>query len=153
MAHPPNPMHPAASAPADPAVRRTCARTGRISPEPVTYDTLFQSLQETRWDPAQAGIETRTSSHHYILACGCRVSSPERILGVCPECANRLFRRRPRFVCTQHRLCLACRRRLRRGPRTAPGFLALLARALLWPPFDVSREEDDHEPRPPAFRP
>ena len=119
-------------------------KRGRISPEVVTHDTEFLHEERTYLDPAVWDFITEQMGDHFILACGCRVTSPSAIRGVCVECAHRMRQRvtgRPRFVCKRHRVCNVCRRRRMRRYRLKQLGKGVF-KAALWPVADVDYEED-----------
>ena len=123
---------------------RRNVKSGRIDRTPVDFNTQFKIQEETRVDGNNT-FETAQESQHYILACGCRASSPSQVRGICPECANKFGRKRkPRFVCPRHRLCLACRRKRLKALKESSWLYSLYA-ILIWPLCDVVDEEEEQD--------
>lgn len=125
------------------AAGKTEQRIARLSKEPVRPEMELSTQQRTFVDPQTGEIKTVQEGRLYVLSCGCLVSGPQEIAGVCPGCAS-LSRwgrlKRPRYLCANHSLCLRCRqRRLReaRGGGLVRRLIKGLFKLILWPAFDV----------------
>lgn len=117
-------------------------KSGRISGENVTPETEFFVEEATAFDVDSNAHVTVEYAEHHILACGCRASAPYQVGGVCIRCARApwsWFRRKPRYVCRDHNLCIRCQRVEDRGSR---GIVTLILAALLYPFFDVYDEQE-----------
>ena len=125
---------------------RTSRKSAHLSGEPVTVNKSFSIEQRTYQDPQTGDVVTEETGSHHLLACGCRVSSPSEIRGVCPGCSS-LKRtgamKKPRLICGHHQLCLRCRQKKIRDlqgggilRKTVRFFLTIL----LWPLFDVYKD-------------
>ena len=123
---------------------RTRKTTAKISPEPLSTDSVFSSEEKTFWKDS-GELETHQETTHRLLDCGCQASGPSDVRGLCPACACSFwarFRRRQRFVCRHHSMCLRCRaKRLRKIRRR--GLFRRLAALILWPLFDVTNDEKE----------
>jgi hypothetical protein len=125
------------------SIGRKKERRGKLSPDPVTPDTLF-TMQEHTY-PDQQGYTTVQESSHFLAGCGCYLSNPNQVKGVCPECTKKVGRSRrpPTLVCSKHSICLACRkaklREMRGGGKLKKSF-RFLFKLILWPFFDVEDE-------------
>lgn len=121
---------------------RTWKKTARVSPAQVDENTDLEMVQETFLDPTTLRYITREQSQHYLLACGCRVSTPAHIRGVCPACARSLRVRlsgRMRLICDQHVMCLRCWTKRHRKLYGGGLWRTVLA-VVLWPLFDTDYE-------------
>jgi hypothetical protein len=139
------PQQPSMPMPAIMPSGRTSRREGRLSPEPVSPDTTFSIEERTFQDPVTGHVITLQESTHWILACGCTVSSPQAIRGVCSGCASyrrNRYRGKIPLVCHKHTLCLRCRRKNLK--RSHKGIISILfftfCKLLLWPFGDLYRE-------------
>ncbi|NUM55767.1 MAG: hypothetical protein HUU46_19170 [Candidatus Hydrogenedentes bacterium] len=123
---------------------RTRKKQARITRDPVSERTAFEFEERTYWDAQGAEVITEEVSTHRLLACGCRISAPSQIRGICPACSQSLwvrFTRRQRFVCNDHYICLRCRTRKLRQAHGG-GFWRTLLAIVLWPLFDVTYDEE-----------
>jgi hypothetical protein len=121
-------------------------KTARISRKPVLEDTDLEVQQDTFLDPVTQRVMTLERSKHYLLACGCRVSSPSQIRSICPGCARSWrvrITRRMQLCCDEHVMCLRCRQKRRRQLHGG-GFWRTLFAIVLWPLFDLV--DDDVQP-------
>jgi hypothetical protein len=122
---------------------RTKVRKGSLAREKVTHETPFQYAESTAWDETNNAITTTEEAVHWMLDCGCRISAPSQVGGICKHCAPGMLTqrfRRVRYVCGKCGVCVRCRRKQERSG-TRPGCAGVLLAVLLWPVADVSWDE------------
>ncbi len=139
----PNLLNQANKALTGAGMTRSKIRKGHVSKDRVSHDTSFFFVESTAWDEQGNSIVSCEEAVHHVLACGCRVSSPSQIGGVCSRCAPGLLTRwirRPRYVCSKCGVCIRCRKKLERC-NESPGCLGVLLALLLYPFADVSWDE------------
>ena len=124
---------------------RTSRRQSHISGDPVSPGMTFSIEERTFQDPLTGEVITLQETQHYLLACGCTVSSPQQIRGVCSGCATYRFSRYRGsipLVCQKHPLCLRCRRKSlakNRGHGIISSIIFSFAKLVLWPFGDLYR--------------
>lgn len=140
----PNPYQPLRNKVGSPLTGRERRKSARISGDPVTDQTAFSYEERTHWDAQEGAVVTEEVSTHHLLSCGCRISAPSQVGGVCVACARSLWvriTRQQRFVCQDHVMCLRCRTRRLRQARGG-GFWRTLLAVVLWPLFDVTYDAE-----------
>lgn len=136
----PSPYGPLRPKVGSPLTGRERRKSARISGDPVTDQTAFSYEEITHWDAQEGAVITEEVSTHHLLSCGCRISAPSQVGGVCVACARSLWvriTRQQRFVCRDHVTCLRCRTRRLHQARGG-GFWRTLLAVVLWPLFDVT---------------
>jgi len=134
-----------------PAPVRHQEHVAEFSAEPLMPEDRLTSSQWTVYDPDTGATTTTTVKPHFLLACGCKASSPADVAGACVSCGrlSRSFRWKTNkplpLVCRRHSMCLRCRRkRLRElhGGGPIKKTLRFLLKVILWPLFDVEESAD-----------
>jgi len=121
---------------------RVNEKKAALSSQPVHLDSDFSARQRTFFDTSTGEFVTIQEGTHFFLACGCRITSPQEIAGVCYSC-SRLARKghwkHTRLVCRHHTLCIRCGQkqiRAEQGGGPIKKLLLFLLTIILWPLFD-----------------